>query len=252
MNHSYYAEDGRHIPLLVKGYEIKDGKVSEAAYISMSVAYAAGALASTADDLLRWHRGLRAGKVLPKELLDRAWRPRMLPDGTYSGYGFGWKLCTLAGERTIEHGGFINGFNVNATQLPDADLDVIVLVNNGSDMPDAGALARRLARLLLTGSPEPKYVRLSAEQRGALTGSYSATGGGERKVFERDEVLYMERNGRPARALKALSSTKLTPDDGDEGLVYSFELRQDGRASRMRIASRCEPVDTSERISSVR
>ncbi|MGQ0742162.1 MAG: hypothetical protein ACT4OG_07695 [Alphaproteobacteria bacterium] len=133
-------------------------------------------------------------------------------------------------------------------QLPDLGLDVIVLVNNGSDKPDAGALARRLARVVLTGSAQPKYVTLSAEQRDALAGSYAVAGGGERVVFARGEALYVERKGSQPRALKALSPTRLTLDDGDEGVVYSFELGPAGPAVRVRVASRCEPVDSSDRI----
>jgi hypothetical protein len=111
------------------------------------------------DDLLRWDVALRAGKVVPPDLLKRAWTPRTLPDGTLSGYGYGWKLCTLAGRPTIEHGGFINGFQANLLRLPDDGLTIAVLVNNDADEPNPGVIARRLARFLLTGAAD---LRLSS------------------------------------------------------------------------------------------
>jgi D-alanyl-D-alanine carboxypeptidase len=249
MNHSFYADDGRDIPLLVRGYDVQDGEATDPPPISMSVAYSAGALASSADDLLVWHRALRAGKVLPADLMTRAWQGRPLPSGIHSGYGFGWKMCTLAGRRTIEHGGFINGYTVSAIQIPDGSLDVIVLVNNGSDKPDAGALARQLARVVLIGQPKPPFIALTTQQRAALTGIYRAANGRERLVVERDGVLHVGRNEQSLAAVMALSPTTLTTADGDEGLVYTFELDAQGRAHRVRTHLRCEPVDMAARVS---
>ena len=247
LHESCDADVGPCASRLAKGYELRDGKPVEAQYISMSVAHAAGGIVSTAGDLLRWHLALRAGDVVPEELLARAWTGRALPDGTLSGYGFGWQICTLAGERTIEHGGFINGFTANAIMMPDAGLDVIVLVNNGSDAPAAGTVARRLARLAITGTPEPSVSILTGEQRIALTGRYDKAKGGWLDVFDRDGTLYVARDGGQPRALAALSPTTLTAVDGDEEIAYDFELGPDGKARKLRTSLRCEPVDTAQR-----
>jgi len=264
MERSVYADDRRIIPGRARGYVIEEGEVSNAPYLSMTVPHAAGGLASTVDDLLRWHLALRAGSVLSPELLERAWSPRTLPDGTVSGYGFGWQICTLAGHRTVEHGGFIPGFLAAALQLPDDGLDVIVLVNNGSDDPDPGALARRLGRLLLAGSPDAPTHRLAAEERAALVGTYSIAPGDRREIFEQGGTLFSRRGDRPgagpARPLAALSATELALaderwlEDGtlrDAPFVFRFELGPDGRAVRVRTFLRCEPVDRAERVEEV-
>jgi len=259
MERSVYADDRRIIPGRARGYVIEDGEVSNAPYLSMTVPHAAGGLASTVDDLLRWHLALRAGSVLSPELLERAWTPRTLPDGTVSGYGFGWQICTLAGHRTVEHGGFIPGFQAAALQLPDDGLDVIVLVNNGSDDPEPGSLARRLGRLVLTDAPGVVTHPLTAEERAALVGTYRIGPGDQREVFERGGTLFSRRGDRPARPLAPLSSTELAlADDGwleegilrDDAFVFRFELGPDGRATRARTFLRCEPVDRGERVES--
>ena len=47
------------------------------------------------------------------------------------------------------------------------------LVNNDSDKPDAGAIAQRIARFLLTGSTHLKTQTLTQAQRKALVGAVS-------------------------------------------------------------------------------
>lgn len=44
----------------------------------------------------------------------------------------------------------------------DDKVDVIVLVSTDADLPDAGLLARRLARVVIGGSERPTYRALSA------------------------------------------------------------------------------------------
>jgi D-alanyl-D-alanine carboxypeptidase len=248
MRESYYADDRRIIPRRAAGYTLRDGRVVRAPFMSMTVPHAAGALASTVDDLLRWHLALRRGSVVPQALLQRAWQPRDLPDGRQSGYGFGFQVCTVEAHRSIEHGGFINGFLANALMLPDDGLDIIVLVNSDADSPDAGALARRLARFVLTGSQVPRYETLAPEQRTALTGRYGLGSGEKLDIFERNGVLSLRRGDRPARPLAALSPTELTLADSEGAFLLSFELGPGGRAVKVHISQRCEPVDMGTRV----
>lgn len=181
-------------------------------------------------------------------MLKRAWTPRTLPDGTVSGYGFGWKLCTLAGRPTIEHGGFINKFQANLLRLPDDGLTIAVLVNNDADAPNPGVIARRLARFLLTGSPEVRFQALTAAQRAALVGRYAIAPGDVLVISERGGALDVQRNDRPVRSLFALSPTELTLADGNGEFVLRFELGAAGRAGKVRSSLRCEPVDVATRV----
>jgi CubicO group peptidase (beta-lactamase class C family) len=243
-----YSDDRRIILRRARGYSWKDGLPTNATYISMTVPHAAGALASTAGDLLRWQRALRGANLLPRSLLAEAWRPRILPDGTPTGYGLGFQLCHLAGRRTIEHGGFVNGFGAQALQLPEEDLDVIVLVNNDSDRPDAGALGRRLARVFLTGLEHPRYEKLSSAQRAALAGGYKMESGDLCRIIDVDGALYLESPKLSRTRLEALSPTELTPADSEGGYVLKFAVGADGGATAFRPAMRCEPLGIGRRV----
>jgi CubicO group peptidase (beta-lactamase class C family) len=248
MNDSYYADDARIIPRRVPGYDMRDGQVVNTSFISMTIPHAAGALASTVDDILRWHLALRSDSVVPPALLKTGWQPRTLPSGVVSGYGFGFKLCSLQGHRTVEHGGFVNGFTANALQLPDDSVDVIVFGNNSSDAPDAGVVARKLARAVLTGSPDAPRPPLSQAARQALVGTYRIAPDHTRRVFEREGDIYIQRDGFDAVRYVALSDTELTPAVDDGAYVLRFEIGRDGKASSVRASLRCEPGYVGTRV----
>jgi len=250
MSDTYYGDDRRVIPRHARGYSFEGGKVINAGHISMSVPHAAGALVSTVDDLLLWDNALRSGLIVRKELLERGWQPRTLPDGTHSGYGFGWKICSFEGHRTIEHGGWINGFGSKAIRFPDDDLSVIVLVNNDGDRPDAGFIARRVSKLILTGSDELSERQLTAAQKESLVGRYRLSRDGILAIRERDGHLYYQRGSEPPERLVALSPTTLSFARGDRTFLFNFDFRQDGRAQRVRTTLSCEPVATGERFES--
>ncbi|MGH9963088.1 MAG: serine hydrolase domain-containing protein, partial [Pyrinomonadaceae bacterium] len=243
-----YGDDRRIILRRAKGYSFESGKVVNASYISMSVPHAAGGLVSTVDDLLRWDIALRSGAVVRKELLDRAWSTRTLPDGTHSGYGFGWKICAFEGHRTIEHGGWINGFSSKAIRFPDDNLNVIVLVNNDSDRPDAGRIARRIAKLVLTGSDKFDEYQLNSAQRQLLLGRYILGRGGFVTISERHGSLYYQRLNDPPERLVALSPATLSFANGDRSFLFSFELGPGANAKRVRMTLSCEPVGTGARV----
>lgn len=248
MEHTWYADDARIIPGRAAGYSLRDGKVINAPHMSMTIPHAAGAVFSTVDDLARWDQALRSLEVLPKALLERAWSVRKLPDGTTSGYGLGWKVCSLAGHRTIEHGGFVNGFGAQLLRLPDDDLTIAILVNNDGDIPDAGALARRIARWLLTGSPIPAYQKLTPPQRAALVGTYAISGEDHRVISARDEGLFSKRSQGPEFQLYALSPSEFSIAGDDDALVFRFTIQGNGLASSVRPFLRCEPSDEAVRV----
>lgn len=145
--------------------------------IHLSVAHAAGQLTSTVDDLLRWVRAWEAHEVCSRALSERAWSARVLPDGTVSGYGFGWKRDSLAGRLLVGHGGWIPGFTAGVVHLPEEGLTAIALVNTDDSNPEASYVARRCLRLLLTGSPFVATVEVGAQRRSQLVGRYRTASG---------------------------------------------------------------------------
>jgi len=251
MNGSFYGDDSRILPRRARGYSKNSDGVIKAPYISMSVPHAAGSLVSTVEDLLRWDVALRKGGVLRKDLLERAWSSRTVGDGTNVGYGFGWNICSIEGHRTIEHGGWINGFTARAIRFPDKDLNIIVLVNNDADNPDGSYIARRIARLILSGSSEIKLHSLAQEQRMRLAGLYLMNKRTRLSIIEKDGILYSQWGNGRLEQLIALSPNELTFAGSDASFVFRFEIAAGGRAAKVRTFRGCTPPSVGERSEEV-
>ena len=119
-------------PLLEKrarAYERSLLGVRNAAYLDMSLPYAAGSIYSTVEDLYLWDQALYTEKVLPKASKERMLKPSL------EKYGYGWGIDTRpigpgkADRQTIGHGGGINGFNTLISRVPE-DRQLVVLLNN--------------------------------------------------------------------------------------------------------------------------
>jgi CubicO group peptidase (beta-lactamase class C family) len=105
-----------------------------------------GNVFSSVDDLVRWDRGLREGKLIGRAMLERAFTPGALDDGTEHGYGFGWVISRDDdGRRCASHDGGWNGTSTSIARYLDDGLTVIVLWNAGGE--DAEALCDAIARI---------------------------------------------------------------------------------------------------------
>lgn len=67
-------------------------------------------------------QGLAAGKLLKKEILQKAQTAYRLKDGSLTGYGYGWFIKTSGSARSIEHEGGLPGFLANEIYFPDQDI----------------------------------------------------------------------------------------------------------------------------------
>lgn len=111
------------VPQRVQGYRYRNGKIENAAFIAMSVPYAAGSIYSTVDDLLAWQRALAAAKPISAASVALIFRDHG------HGYGFGWGIQTQFSRRQFVHAGGINGSSVIIAHYPDDDLTIILLAN---------------------------------------------------------------------------------------------------------------------------
>ena len=110
MKQSYYDCPHRVIPRRVSGYEKVSESFTNADYLSMSQPYAAGALASTVDDLAIWDSALYTEQLLKQETLQKAFIAYRLTDETSTAYGYGWLISEYKGHLLVEHSGGIFGF----------------------------------------------------------------------------------------------------------------------------------------------
>jgi CubicO group peptidase (beta-lactamase class C family) len=131
-----------------QGYAFQNEAFQNDALIGMSQPGAAGALLSTAGDLVRWQQALAGGRAISAASYEEMTLPFLLTSGRETSYGLGLQLDTQAGQRCVWHGGGINGFNSVLMYFPEAGLHVAVISN--SEQLRADALGLELARDLLT------------------------------------------------------------------------------------------------------
>ena len=147
-----YDRHRKIIPHRARGYGAWGDSKFNAAFVSMTQPFAAGALASDADSLLRWSKALMRNEVLQPESFEKMTTPGKLNNGKRTRYGFGCQVETLKGQRVIRHGGGIPGFVTELAFFPETELSVVVLTNTTSTRPRA--LADRIARSLLPKKPD--------------------------------------------------------------------------------------------------
>lgn len=150
------------IPLgddVTRGYTYAKGVNSELPRYDMSWGGSAGALASTASDLVKWDGAFFGGKVIsPANVTVATTPPQGISMGMHSGntqsqiasgYGFGWVIGKDEGRKIIWHnGGIVGARTMNAT-FPADGLEIVVLTNATTADPEVVAL--KIARLLYGG-----------------------------------------------------------------------------------------------------
>ena len=153
LNATVYDRHGRIIPNRARGYAIWGERRFNAPFVSMTQPFAAGALASTAGDLIRWQRALVGGEVLKAETFGQMTAPGRLANGKETRYGFGCFLESFEGGTVVRHGGGIPGFVSELAWFREMDLTVVVLSNSNRGRPRE--VARKIAGLFSEKSPAP-------------------------------------------------------------------------------------------------
>ena len=147
MTHTFDRDPKYVIKNRATGYELENGQLIGRDY-DLTDVFAAGAIVSTVEDLLKWDAAWRNDSLLKKESKAEAWKPFALTGGKINPYGLGWHVADFRGHRLIAHSGSTAGFNAQFSRFVDDDLSVIVLTNLG-DAGYAGAIARGIAKIYI-------------------------------------------------------------------------------------------------------
>lgn len=212
MTHSYYDDPTQLIPGRAAGYTQTADGFQNAEYMSMSHAYAAGALASSVDDLARWDAALYSDQLVSQATLRRAFTSYVFPNGARkgdaAGYGYGWVVEHYAGDTIYEHTGGINGFNAAVLRLPAAHLYVAILSNREEYSNTVGNLVFNIATLLI-GKPyhDPATVSVPTATLDTYEGVYQWETKSEIVVRRADDHLVVEPAEGPSLEVTPMSST---------------------------------------------
>lgn len=122
MERTGYLDKSNFSSDVAVGYRNIDDELVQADPIDVTVAYAAGGVYSTVEDLYKWIQGLETGKIIS----DASWEAMRTP--ILAKYAMGWGI--LDQKRTIyTHNGAINGFSSMIWRDMSQGTAVIILGN---------------------------------------------------------------------------------------------------------------------------
>lgn len=172
MSRSMYCNDAEDVPRRAHGYGMRNGMTGRVPAIVQTGIYAAGAICSSAGDMIRWLQALHDGRVLTPRSYAEMIAPARLNDGTSLRYAMGLVVGEDGrGVRYIGHGGGGFGFSSDARWYPDARLAIVVLTNSEPD--EVTAVAEALAAAVL---PAPLPAGSFTGDASALAGTYRGPG----------------------------------------------------------------------------
>ena len=230
-----YGSNGDIIRNRAQGYEIKNGQLANDDLIGMSQPGAAGAMLSTAGDLLRWQRALRAGQVVTAKSYEQMTTPYTLSDGKAIDYGFGLAIDETDGLRRVQHGGGINGFNSMLAYFPETGVGVAVISNSNGFR--ASNLARDIARAVHGTEVEVSDLPVPSDEQARLGGTYAFEElPMEITIAGRDDQLFAQPTGQgedrllrqPDGTYRASFDNEVRVDFGDGSPSPTLTLRQGG------------------------
>ncbi|MFB0517509.1 MAG: serine hydrolase [Candidatus Neomarinimicrobiota bacterium] len=245
MEHSCYGSATRIIKRRAAGYQPTTDGFQNAAYLSMTQPYAAGSLLSNVDDMFRWHQALQSGSLLPLETLNKAFAPYILPDGTSTGYGYGWTLADYEGRRTIEHGGGINGFTTYVIYAPADDIFVVILTNNEGKDPALTAV-KTMAQALGQPYREPVAIEIDPEILESYVGVYEISPDRERIITRDSTQLFSQVTGGSRQKIMPLSPTEFFFESGGFSRL-EFVTESDGQVVSALLHRRAGPPVVAHR-----
>ncbi len=241
------------VPQRAAGYHWEEGVLQNAAFVSPTQKWAAGAVVSTVEDLARWDAALDSGRLLKPRTLRQMWTPARLNHGDEAPYGFGNELDQDHGHRAAGHQGGGIAFNATLLRYPEDRLTVIVLGNQTS--APTRSMARRIASFYLPALSydkdqgiEDKESRTTAMRRQFLLDA--AHGKVDPTLFtpqaQAEIVPFIQRVGpgylTPLGSLRAfvLLETREEPAGHsyryratykDASLLWTFTVAKDGKLS---------------------
>jgi len=221
LQHTLFANEHTIIPNRVEGYTRDKGFFENREYQTSSLAFGCGDLMSTTEDLYQWNKALTAYKLVSKEMLQKAFTPYKLSDGSYTNYGYGWFIDNF-GIKRIHHEGQVSGFTALEAYYPDNGTYVSILTNqlSGEDATDFSDKRFRLFDKIFSlalGKQLDKEVTLSDSLLDKYVGVYSALPKKIDKatIYKNNGKLYMDLSNRTGKhmLMQPLSDTEfLLPD----------------------------------------
>ncbi len=183
MTRSMYCHSEENVPRRAHGYFVsRDSVIRRAWTVSHTWPFAAGSLCSSVGDMVTWLLALHGGGVLSPTSYAEFITPSSLNDGTPLRYSMGLQVGPdPSGLMYIGHGGRGPGFWVEVGWYPDAEMAVVVMINNVGPL-DPQEVVTNLANQVLGWTMPPR--RFFTGDPTPLVGRYVGQGRGEDMIVE--------------------------------------------------------------------
>ena len=238
MQHTAYEGQQNKKFTHAQGYADFEGKgtVKKTDPFSVDIAYSAGALVSTVDDLALWDQAVTEQKLISPSSWAQALRPYKLNNGSEIGYGFGWMNLKVQGVAANAHDGIIPGYNAFAIRVPQHKVYVAILSNNATLQPSTALLGETVAAMAM-GKPFPVYkaITLSVAQLEQFVGAYRINEKENRVITRDGQRLLMQRGKRPPVEILAYGDNEFFIKDSPGRLHLRFDMNANGKVSQMTV-----------------
>jgi CubicO group peptidase (beta-lactamase class C family)/D-alanyl-D-alanine dipeptidase len=250
LERSSFAPEPGLVKDLAKAYmRTLDGDVFVAPTFEMGMS-PAGCMYSTVTDLSRFisvlinrGKGVR-GPVVQPGTLEKMWTPQYAETGQKEGFGLGFHVSEIDGQRCISHDGAIYGFATALNILPEAKLGVSVITTLDGANSVTERLAQRALKLMLDMKAgkalEPMELTqpVPAEMISKLEGYYSSEKSSV-GLIEREGELFLS-TGTGLYALRMLGERVILDDA--RGFTESLSLDKDQVKIGSRVYTRSEAL----------
>ena len=158
MRNTGYDHHETILPKRAAGYNKTPNGYTNAAYLDMSLPYAAGSLYSTVEDLYLWDQALYTDKLLNAQSKASMYKPFL------DNYAYGWLVRDASFKvngqsvQLITHDGGINGFTTRIIRYPKEKNLIVLLDNTGTDYLDR--LSESIAKVIYNQPYEPPKMSI--------------------------------------------------------------------------------------------
>lgn len=217
-----YEDQSNPQLLHIQGYSQNDNNYAKAEELDMKLAFAAGGLVSTTEDLNKWNTAVFSGKLLSEANLNLAHTKFQLNDGTVVPYGFGWEIGQIKGRKTVKHDGIINGFISFALYIPEENVFVSVLTNCICT-PHIEELSSKLAALAIKDPYVINKVAISKSELLDFQGIYKSEIEGEQIIGFQDGQNYIYNRGGQKYPLTYIGNKEFILESTLERFIFDLK-----------------------------
>jgi len=126
--------------------------------------FAAGELAMQAQDLAKWDISIIDQKLMKPASYHELSTDTLLKNGTGTRYGLGVTVSSLAGHRSLSHGGEVSGFTAQNVVFPEDRAAVVVLTNQDAASA-SDAIANGIAPMLFATNDPATPAKLEQARK---------------------------------------------------------------------------------------